>query len=229
MRSSALIDGLVPRRWRDYSFTHIVEPGDDLGFGCGVGPDVAVEVDVVALSDVGRHQAAPQLDRNNRRICKQRVFSFEYETASSKIHRNRFHDRPARGRPRQEILIITEESYNGIGILTDCSFSLELKEGGRGRLPRISFGGQVLSLKYLAAKTIQTTSKRRHGLRVGNNGPRSALSLRDPPSPYISSSRAVQPSNYYFSGAFVSPLSRLRPRVRDRPGRATSADGFRVL
>ena len=69
---------LVPGRWRDYSFTHIVEPGDDLGFGCGVGPDVAVEVDVVALSDVGRHQAAPQLDRNNRRICKQRVFSFEY-------------------------------------------------------------------------------------------------------------------------------------------------------
>ena len=93
----------------------------------------------------------------------------------------------------------------GIGILTDCRFSLELKEGGRGRLPRISFGGEVLSLKYLAAKTIQTTSKRRHGLRVGNNGPRSALSLRDPPSPYISSSRAVQPSNYYFSGAFVSP------------------------
>ena len=126
---------------------------------------------------------------------------------SAKIHRNRFHDRPARGRPRQEILIITEESYDGIGILTDCSFSLELKEGGRGRLPRISFGGQVLSLKYLAAKTIQTTSKRRHGLRVGNNGPRSALSLRDPPSPYISSSRAVQPSNYYFSGAFVSLLS----------------------
>ena len=107
--------------------------------------------------------------------------------------------------PWQEIIIITEESYGGIGILTDCSFSLELKEGGRGRLPRISFGGQVLSLKYLAAKTIQTTSKRRHGLRVGNNGPRSALSLRDPPSPYISSSRAVQPSNYYFSGAFVSP------------------------
>ena len=89
---------LVPGRWRDYSFTHIVEPGDDLGFGCGVGPDVAVEVDVVALSDVGRHQAAPQLDRNNRRICKQRVFSFEYETASAKIHRNRFHDRPARAR-----------------------------------------------------------------------------------------------------------------------------------
>ena len=91
--------------------------------------------------------------------------------------------------PRQEIIIITEESYGGIGILTDCSFSLELKEGGRGRLPRISFGGQVLSLKYLAAKTIQTTSKRRHGLRVGNNGPRSALSLRDP-HPHISAAAA---------------------------------------
>ena len=114
--------------------------------------------------------------------------------------------------PRQEIIIITEESYGGIGILTDCRFSLELKEGGRGRLPRISFGGQVLSLKYLAAKTIQTTSKRRHGLRVGNNGPRSALSLRDP-HPHISAAAAQCSHLIIISlGHSFPPLSRLRPR-----------------
>ena len=50
--------------------THIVEPCDDLGLGRGVGPDVAVEVDVVALPDVGGHEATPQLDRHNRRICE---------------------------------------------------------------------------------------------------------------------------------------------------------------
>ena len=54
-----------------YRFTHIVEPRDDLGLGGGVGPDVAVEVDVVALSDVGGHEAAPQLDRHDRRIYEE--------------------------------------------------------------------------------------------------------------------------------------------------------------
>ena len=51
--------------------THIVEPRDDLGLGRGVGPDVAVEVDVVALPDVSGHEAAPQLDRHDRRICEE--------------------------------------------------------------------------------------------------------------------------------------------------------------
>ena len=49
-----------------------MEPRDDLGLGRGVGPDGAVEVDVVALPDVGGHEAAAQADRHDRRVCKGR-------------------------------------------------------------------------------------------------------------------------------------------------------------
>ena len=65
--------------------THVVPPGEG-GAGGRVGPDVALEVDVVALLDPLRVQARPEGQPRHRHVCKGRkgsVFHFIHMGAST--------------------------------------------------------------------------------------------------------------------------------------------------